>query len=73
MWFFEKVLKDIGIDPFDICGITSENAEKYSCLRNALKDSSAKETDVNINDIMITMIMKLTKAYCRYDVASHTK
>ena len=37
--------KDIVINLFDFCGITTDNAEKISSQRNTLADTSAGEID----------------------------
>jgi len=33
---WEKISKDVVINLFDVCGITTDNAKKMSCLRSEL-------------------------------------
>ena len=49
---WNKVLTDIIINSFDVCGITTNDATKILCLRNEQNDADDEEVTGNLNDII---------------------
>ena len=48
---WKKVSKDV-INSFDVCGITTNNVEKISCIQNLTSDSHTETTAADIDNVI---------------------